>query len=394
MSSREKLLPLAFGTLCLLLLSAAMLPTHAMAASEKDKPAAAPPAPAVLVSLAKMRPLGVQTEFIGRIQAFKKVDLRARVTGFMREQNFVAGAHVKEGELLYLIEPEPFEANVAQQEAQVASAIATQENAIASLERYRHLESNKFASEATLDSKIADEKRAAASIKQSKASLQDAEIQLSYTRILAPLTGRIGRSAIDPGNLISPSSGVLATLVRTDKMYALFPVTQAELLQARKAGENATNLNVRAKLADGSFYKEIGVIDFLDVTVDSRTDGQMVRAVFPNPDDLLTDGQTVRLVIERKDPETFLTIPQTAISTDQGGAYVFVVDSDGTAHQRRIQLGQSRDALVAVTEGLKDGDRVVVQGIQKVRDGAKVSATVDDSKLSGNNAQQSQGENK
>lgn len=305
-----------------------------------------------------------------------KVDLRARVTGFLREQRFTAGAEVKEGEVLYVIEREPFEAALSQRQAQVAAAIATQENAAASLKRYQVLESKQVASEATLDLKIAEEKRAAASIKEARAAEKEAEIQLSYTRIVAPISGRVGRSAIDPGNLVGPESGVLVTLVRTDKMHVLFPVTQAQLIEARKTGGTAEKLKVRAKLADGSLLPQTGEIDFIDVKVDARTDGQQVRAVFQNPDGALTDGQTVRLVIERKDPDTFISIPIAALSTDQAGPYVFIVGEDGIAHQRRLKLGTSRDGVIAVMEGLKEGERVVVQGLQKVRDGAKVTAAL------------------
>lgn len=398
MPPRRKSIPLALASFCLLANPVLMSDLALGENSKKDKPAAgaaAPPAPAVLVSIAKTRPLGVQTEYIGRVLAFLKVDLRARVSGFLREKNFEAGAQVKKDDVLYLIEPEPFEATLEQRQAQVAAAIATHENAVASLERYRHLEGNQFASVATLDEKTADEKRAAASIKEAKAAQTEAAIQLSYTKIIAPISGRIGRSAVDPGNLVGPDSGVLTTLVRTDKMYVLFPITQAELLAARKTGDTAENLKIRAKLADGSLYKETGLIDFIDVKVDSRTDAQSVRAIFPNPEGILTDGQTVRLVIERKDPDMHLTIPMTAISTDQTGAYVFVVDKDGTAHQRRLKLGVSRDGLIAVKEGVKEGEQVVVQGIQKVRDGAKVTAQVDNSELSaGDQPNQSQGGNK
>lgn len=396
MPPRSRTIPLVIGSFCLLLnpLLAPQLALGESSKTDKSAAGAAAPAPAVLVATAKMRPLGRQTEYIGRVQAFKKVDLRARVSGFLREQNFDAGAEVKEGAVLYLIEPEPFQAALAQRQAQVAAAIATQENAAASLERYKHLESNRYASEASLDMKIAEEKRASASIKEAKAAETEAEIQLSYTKIIAPISGRVGRSAVDPGNLVGPDSGVLVTLVRTDKMYVLFPVTQAQLIEARRTGGRPENLKLRLKLADGSLFKETGQIDFIDVKVDSRTDGQTVRAIFPNPDGILTEGQTVRLTIERKDPETHLTIPMASISTDQAGPYVFVVDSDGTAHQRRLKLGVSRDGLIAVNEGVKDGEQVVVQGIQKVRDGAKVTATLDDSELSFGGQPQSQGENK
>lgn len=388
--SASSLLPAA----CLLMFG--LVAPHPAAAADEKKPTASnAPAPAVLVSAAERRPLGKQTEYVGRVLALKKVDIRARVNGFMQEQRFDPGANVKEGDVLYIIEPEPFQAALAQRQAQVAAAIATQENAAASLQRYKTLENKQVASEAALDVKIADEKRAVASIKEATAAQKEAEIQLSYTKIVAPISGRVGRSAVDPGNLVGPESGVLVTLVSTDKMYVLFPVTQAQLLEARRTGGRPENLTVRAKLADGTFLKEPGKIDFVDVKVDARTDGQIVRAIFPNPDGLLTDGQTVRLVIERSDPEKFLTIPMAALSTDQAGPYAFVIDADGTAHQRRLKLGISRDGRIAITEGLKEGENVVVQGLQKVRDGAKVVAQPDTSQLSSNgNANDSQGERK
>lgn len=355
-----------------------LVPIFAAIAAEEKKEAAsapaAPPPPAVLVEKAEMRALGVQTEFIGRIQAFAKVDLRARVTGFLRDRKFEAGQDVKEGDVLFEIEREPFEATLAQRRAQLAATEATEQDAKVSLERYQTLESRQVASTAQLDSKIAEQKRAAASVLEAKAAIQNAEIQLSYTTIKSPITGRIGRSSVDPGNLVGPDSGVLATVVRTDKMYALFPVTQAQLLEARKAGENATNLKVHAILADGSYLKEPGVIDFLDVKVDPRTDGQQARAIFPNTDGTLTDGQTVRLAIERRDPDRVLTIPLAAVSTDQGGSFVYVVGPDGTVEERRLKLGATRDAYIGVVDGLKEGDQVIVQGLQKVRAGAKVSA--------------------
>lgn len=345
----------------------------------KEKPAekaaaAEAPLPAVLVAPVERRALGEETEFVGRVQAFEKVDLRARVTGFLREKKFEAGQQVKEGEVLYQIEREPFEATLDQQRALLASAQATLDNADVTVKRYQQLESRQFASTASLDSAVADQKRAMASIQQSKAAIESATIQLSYTTIVAPISGRIGRTAIDPGNLVTPESGVLATIVRSDKMYVLFPVTQAQLLEARKDGSTPENLKVRARLADNSFVKDLGVIDFLDVTVDSRTDGQIVRALFPNPDNVLTDGQTVRVSIERKDPPTVDAIPVSAVSTDQAGPYVFVVGPDDTVEQRRVQLGEGREGFVVVKDGLKTGDLVIVQGIQKVRPGVKVSA--------------------
>lgn len=356
--------------------------------SSKSSVDTLPPPPAVMVSPAKLRPLGRQDEFIGRVQAIEKVDLRARVSGFLRERRFEAGAKVKKGDVLFVIEPEPFEAALAQRKAQVASAQATLENADIAYTRYETLERRDAVSTAQRDLKLAEQKRAAASVEEAKAAVRNAEITLSYTTIISPLTGRIGRSIVDPGNLVGPDSGVLTTVVRSDKMYVLFPITQAQLLEAQKDGSKPENLKVRVRLADGSLLKAVGVIDFLDVKVDPRTDSQLARAILDNSESLLTDGQTVRLVIDRKDPMVQLTIPEQSVASDQAGSYAFVVRSDGTVEQRRVKTGQSRDGLVVVTEGIKDGDLVVVEGLQKVRNGVKVTtkqipdaaATVDGAK--------------
>jgi len=358
----------------LFLITCTLIPSAA--ASEDAKKTAAAPLPSVLVATAQQRAIGEQTEFVGRVQALEKVELRARVSGFLREKKFDAGAKVTKGDVLYLIEPEPFEAALAQRRAQLVSAEATQENAIAALKRYKDLEAKQVASTAQLDERIAEEKRATASIAEAKAAIQDAEIKLSYTRIIAPISGTIGRTSVDPGNLVGPESGVLTTLVRTDQMYVIFPVTQRQFLEARKEGRNSTNLTVRARLADGSLAEQKGVIDFIDVKVDPRTDGQLVRAIFPNGNGLLTDGQTVRLVIERKDPDLVIALPTAALATDQAGPYVFVVTNDNLVEQRRLKLGISRDGMTVVNEGLKAGERVIVQGQQKVRNGMKVNAEV------------------
>jgi membrane fusion protein (multidrug efflux system) len=318
------------------------------------------------------RPLGRQTEFIGRVQAFEKVDLRARVQGFLLKQAFQAGAQVNAEQTLFEIERAPFEAVLAQKQAQLAAAEATLKQSAAQLARYRALRNREVASEAQLDLQIAEEARARAAVLEAKAAILDAEVKLSYTTIKAPITGRIGREMVTPGNLVGPETGVLATVVRTDKMYVLFPVTQVQLIEARRRTAGAP-LTVQARLADGTLLPTKGKIDFLDVTVDPRTDGQLVRAVFENADGALSDGQTMRLVIEQTAPEEVTAIPLAAVSTDQQGPFVYLVNAGDVVERRMIKLGQQRDGLVSVQQGLAPGDRVIVQGQQKVRPGVKVA---------------------
>lgn len=328
--------------------------------------------PAVLTAEAEKRPLGRQSEFIGRVQAFEKVELRARVQGFLLKQAFQAGAQVEAGQTLFEIERKPFEAVLAQRNAQLAAAEATLKQSAAQLARYQALKNREVASEAQLDMQIAEEARARAAVLEAKAAILDAEIKLSYTTITAPISGRIGREMVTPGNLVGPESGVLATVVRTDKMYVLFPVTQVQLIEARR-NTGGEPLTVRARLSDGTLLPTRGRIDFLDVTVDPRTDGQLVRAVFENADGALSDGQTIRLVIEQTAPQEVTTIPLAAVSTDQQGQFVYLVNQQDVVERRKVELGPQRDGLVAISSGLSPGDRVIVQGQQKVRPGAKVA---------------------
>lgn len=332
---------------------------------------AAPP-PAVLVETAELRALARQAEFIGRVQAMEKVELRARVQGFLGPRGFDEGTPVAVGQVLFVVERAPFEAAVAGARAQLAAAEATRDNAAMQLERTRELVQRNTVAQAQLDQRIAEDARARADVLQAQAALKDAEIKLSYTEIKAPIAGRIGRATVSTGNLVGPDTGVLATIVSQDKVQVLFPVTQRELLEARRNVGNRA-ITVRARLADGSLARETGSVDFVDPQVDPRTDTQLVRAVFANPDRVLADGQTVRLSIEQTAPQKVLTIPQQALASDQTGAYVFVVGDGNVVQQRRIKLGTQRDGLVAVTEGLTAGERVIVQGQQRARPGQAVT---------------------
>src|SRR3984893_3167577 len=207
---------------------------------------------------------------------------------------------------------------------------------------------------------------------EAEANLRDAQIQLSYTDIKTPIGGRIGRAAVSPGNLVGPDTGVLATVVREDPMQVLFSVTQREMLEARET-EPSGKVRARVRLADGSLYSEKGRIDFFDVQVNPRTDGQTVRAMFPNPDDILTSGQTVRVIIEEKGGDEVEVLPQSAVDIYQTASYVFVAGSTNSFEQRRLRLGGGRDGLAVVEEGVEPGERVVVQGQQRIRAGMTVA---------------------
>src|SRR5256885_1729304 len=220
------------------------------------------PPPAVLVAPAELRSMTKQAEFVGRAEALEKVDLRARVQGFLGPRLFKDGDEVKEGQVVFTIEKEPFEAAVDQRKAQLAAAEATLANADQQLARTAELTRKGNAPVAQLDQRTAEQGQAKAAVMEAGANLRDAQIQLSYTEIKTPISGRIGRAVVSPGNLVGPDTGVLATVVQDDPMQVLFSVTQREILEAR-ASEPTGKVRARVRLADGSLYSEKGRIDFL-----------------------------------------------------------------------------------------------------------------------------------
>jgi membrane fusion protein (multidrug efflux system) len=347
----------------------------ALAGVRAEAQQGAPP-PAVLVQPAELKPIAAQAEFIGRAAAVDKVELHARVKGFLGPRKFNDGDEVKKDQVLFTIEPEPYQATVDQKIAQRDAAQAALNNAELQLKRAAELLRTNTGTQVTYDQRLSEQLQAKAQLEDVNAQLRDARIQLSYTEIKSPIDGRIGRASVSPGNIVGPDSGVLATVVKENPIRVLFPVTQRELLEARRDNSAGDPPSVRVRLADGSFYKDKGKLDFIDVTVDPKTDGQIVRATFDNPDATLTDGQTVRVVLEDTKAPSVVAIPQAAIAIDQAGSYVYVVNDKNVAEQRRVKTGVSRDGMVAVTEGLKAGEKVIIQGQQRVRPGMTVAPTL------------------
>lgn len=331
------------------------------------------PPPAVLVQAAESVPIADQFEFIGRAAAVDKVELRARVKGFLGPRLFADGDQVKKDQVVFTIERDPYQATVDQKIAQRDAARAALTNAELQLRRASELLRTNTGTQATYDQRLSEQLQAKAQLEDAGAQLRDAEIQLSYTEIKSPIDGRIGRAAFSPGNIVGPDSGVLATVVSEKPIRVLFPVTQREFLEARRDKAQGDPLIVRLRLADGAIYDEKGELDFIDVTVDPKTDGQIVRATFPNKEGFLTDGQTVRVILEAEKPQTVVAVPQQAIALDQTGPYLFVVDDKNVVELRRVKTGVARNGLLAITEGLKPGDKVIVQGQQRVRQGMTVA---------------------
>jgi membrane fusion protein, multidrug efflux system len=340
----------------------------------------APPPPAVSVTPVVTREVTETIDYIGRLTAIEKVDIVARVQGFLEERNFKEGQYVKTGDLLFRIEQATYKAAVEQAQATLAKAKATEVNAKLQFERGKELVRNQNIPQSTLDQRAADEAAAQASVMEAQAALDQAEINLGYTEVRSPIDGRIGLAIVTKGNLVQTSSGKLATIVSQDPIYVTFQVSQRNLLdyfrrRAEDPGKN-THVNVRIKLPNGTIYPHPGMSDFLDVQVDPTTDTVTVRATVPNPEHVLIPGGVVGVTVERGAPKSTLTIPQAAVLLDQAGRYVLVVGSDKKVEQRRITAGADQGRDIVVSDGLKEGEQVIVEGIQKVRPGQVVTATV------------------
>ncbi|MCZ8107218.1 MAG: efflux RND transporter periplasmic adaptor subunit [Burkholderiales bacterium] len=338
-----------------------------------------PPAglPAVVVSPVALQALSDSADFLGRIQAAEKVELRARVEGFITEQRFKEGQMVKKGDVLFVIDKAPYEATLDQRKADLAAAQAIEANAVVQLQRTKELAERGNAPQATLDQRIAEEAKAKADIAKAQAALRTAEINLSYTEIVAPIAGRIGTASVTPGNLVNPATGPLATIVSIDPINVTFPVTQRELLQARqRAGGEPQRIVVGLRLADGSTYDQSGRVELLDVAANQGTDSVTVRATIPNPKGTLIDGSSVRVLLAIGEPEKRLVIPTASVAIDQQGPFVLVVGDGNKVQIRRLQLGAQRGGLTVIEKGLAEGERVIVEGMVRVRPGMQVAPTV------------------
>ena len=336
-----------------------------------------PGPPTVSVITAEKRPVTESVRFVGRIQAIERVDVRARVTGYLDDVLFKDGDLVKTGTPLYRIEKGPFEAAVEQAKAAKLRTQALLENATLQLQRAEELLKTSSASVAVRDERLASQKAAQGDLTAAEAALKTAEINLAYTDINSPIDGRIGRTAVTRGNVVGPDSGVLTTIVSSNPMYVTFPVSQREFIRIFPPGKDRQvaidNSKVVVQLSNGPAYQHAGKIDFIDVKVDQATDTVAMRATLPNPDGRLVDGQLVQVSVEGDKPEERIVVPQAALIADQQGIYVFVVE-DGKAVIRRVKVGQTVAGSIIITEGLNGGELVATTGLQGLRPGLPVMA--------------------
>jgi membrane fusion protein (multidrug efflux system) len=348
-----------------------------------SKPPAGPPRgpPDVAVMTVRTAPVEVTTELPGRTSPFETSDVRPQVTGIIVARPFVEGSVVRAGQALFQIDPAPYRAALDQAKAQLASARAAVATAEAKADRYGDLAKINAVSRQDYDDAKAAALQAAAAVQQQQAAVEAATINLAYTRVTAPISGRIGRALLTKGALATAGqASALTTIQRLDPMYVDVTQSAAEVLALRQAqasgrlsGGGAGGVAVRLTLDDGSAYAHEGRLQFTDVTVDQASGTVTLRAVFPNPEGLLLPGLFVRARIIEGVDKAGMLVPQSAVSRDEKGQpTVLVADPQGRAQVRVLTTAGTVGDAWRVTSGLAAGDRLIVEGLQSARPGAPV----------------------
>lgn len=374
---RELLLPAGLLAGALALGSLILLPPG-IGPAQSDT--ATPPPSATPVSVATLapRPVALWDEFSGRLEAIERVEIRPRVAGAVQSIHFVEGALVRQGDLLVTIDPAPYEAEVARAEAQALAAKARLSLAQGELERGRQLWATSNLAKRDLDQRVNAEGEASANLRAAEASLQSARLNLDYTQVRAPVSGRVGRLGVTVGNLVpaGPGGPVLTSLVSVDPVYAVFDADESVVARALRSLASASDAYTEVDRIpvemDAAGSNATGYLQLIDNQVDVRTGTVRVRAVFDNPNGALMPGQFVRLKMGRPKTEPLLLVNERAVGTDQDKKFVLVVDDANKAAYREVELGGSSGGLRVVMRGLKAGERVIVNGVQKVRPGALV----------------------
>lgn len=334
------------------------------------------PLPAVIVHTVTTTDLTPTFKLVGRIEATERVNLLARVSGFLEERLFTEGRDIEAGQTLFRIEKANYEIALKQAEADLASANAGLKNAQTNLNRTVQLRKKKAISQSQVDQAVADRDQAKAQVLKADAGLSKAKLNLSYTEIRSPFSGRIGKAEFSVGDLISPESGKLATVVKIDEIYVEMAVSEKLMLDARRKGIDLDNPPVapRLILSDGSVYEQAGSFNFISPEVDRNTDTITLRASFPNPNYILLPGEFVHVDIKRKQSETGIQIPQSAVQRDRDGYFVLVVNNEQSVDLTRVEMGPQVEGKWQVLKGLNIGDRVITEGLQKVKPGLPVNA--------------------
>jgi len=315
-------------------------------------------------------------EFSGRLEAIDRVEIRSRVNGFITSVNFKPGSEVKKGDVLFVIDPRPYQAEVERTEGAAASARAKAGLAKLELTRSEKLLAEKAIAQREYDEKAADMKGLEADARAAQASYDAAKLNLSYTRVESPISGRVSKAEITVGNLID-ATAILTSVVSTDRIYASFDGDEDTYLRVAGTAQKGTPVTVKIGLANETGFPHEGKLEFVDNRLDPATGSVRMRATFANTDRELVPGLFARVQLDGgngpKAQSTALLISDRAVGTDQSRKFVYVIGADNKAEYRAVKLGPNSDGLRVVREGLKAGEKIVVNGLQRVRPGAAVT---------------------
>ncbi|GHH56407.1 efflux RND transporter periplasmic adaptor subunit [[Pseudomonas] boreopolis] len=341
-----------------------------------------PPPPEVSVVNAQPQTLPLQRELVGRLSAYRSADVRARVAGVLQKRLYTEGTDVKEGQVLFQIDPAPLQASLSQAQGELASAEATYFNAKAAADRARRLIPQQYVSQSDLDAAEATERSSSAAVQQARAAVQTARINLGYASVTAPIGGRAGKQQVTEGALVGQGDVTLLTTIdQIDPLYVNFSMNSEELSQLRAAqnqgslqlsGDGKSTIDVL--LGDGSTYPHSGTLDFSSVTVDPSTGSVSLRATLPNPEHALLPGAFVSFKANLGQRNNAYLVPQAAIQRDATGAYALVVGKDGKVARKNVTIDSQQQGQWVVTGGLATGDQVIVEGLQKAKEGQPAKA--------------------
>jgi membrane fusion protein (multidrug efflux system) len=337
-------------------------------------PGGAMPPPEVGVVTARATTVPLHEQLVGRLAPFRSADVRARIPGVLQRRVYDEGSDVRQGQVLFLIDPAPLQAALGQSEAALAQAQATYANARAAADRARQLLPQKYISRSDYDNALAAERSAAASVQQARAGVETARINRGYATVRAPISGRAGKQQVTEGALVGQDDATLLTTVdQIDPLYVNFSTSVADLAQARRSGGDGGS-QVQVLLPDGTPYEHPGTLDFSGDVVDPATGAVALRARIPNPDKRLLPGTFVTLMAALGERDNAFLIPQTAVQRDASGAYVLVVGRDGKVARKDVSTDRQQGADWIISKGVAAGDQVIVSGLQRVQPGQPAKA--------------------
>lgn len=350
------------------------------ACGDKAAPPAQLPEAAYVTVVPEKR--AVENELPGRLESYRTAEVRARVPGIILKRAFEEGAFVKQGQVLFRIDPRSYQASVQNARAALSRAEANKVQADLKLKRYKPLVEINAISKQEYDDAIAAAKQASADVEAAKATLINNKLNLEYATVTAPISGRIGRAMVTEGALVGQNeTTLLATIQQINPIYLNLTQSSAELLRLRQMMQSGTlknaeksGLKVTMVMEDGSIYPHTGKLLFSDITVDPTTGELALRALFPNPDNMVLPGMFVRARLEQAVNDNAITVPQQAVTRSNDGSTVMVINQENKVEARTVKTGAAVGNRWLVTDGLKPGDRVIVEGLQKVKPGAPVKA--------------------